>query len=119
MTASGRFVPSIFLIGYSSEGIIRFVHFNSSIFKYVTSHMFPGRRQFSMLREQSVWMFQYIKRTKSNEIENSAVTLISVEVVVQVCFTKLSQYFAVYINVSIHCKCCKLFSVNNNNRSVT
>lgn len=67
--------------------------------------MFPGLRQFNHF-------FQYMKRTKSNEIENSAVTLINV-VVVQVCFTKSFQYFAVYINVSIHCKYCKLFPVNN------
>lgn len=68
--------------------------------------MFSGLRQLNHF-------FQYIKRTKSNEIKNSAVTLINVVVVVQVCFTKSLQYFAVYINVSIHCKCCKLFSVNN------
>lgn len=52
-------------------------------------------------------------RTKSNKIGNSAVTLINVAVVVQYTLQSHSSIFAVYMNVSIHCKCCKLFSVNN------
>lgn len=56
---------------------------------------------------------QQINRTKSNKTENSAVTLINLVVVSQACFIKSFQYFAIYIDISIHCKCCKLFSVNN------
>lgn len=68
--------------------------------------MFPGPRQFKHF-------FQYIEKTESSEIENSAVSVINMDVVVQVCFTKSFLYFPVYINVSIHPNCCNLFSVNN------